>query len=72
MKESQVNTEKLREVATAEQWSDRAIARNTGLTNESVGKILNGKVEPKATNLKKICDTIGLPIGEAFIEKAAA
>ncbi len=72
MNEIKVNTEKLRQQATDEKWSDRAIAQNTGLSHEAVGKILNGKVNPKATNLKKICDVIGVPIGDAFIEKAAA
>lgn len=72
MKVIQINTARLRQQAEDERWSDRLIAKKTGLSGTAVGKILNGKVDPAATNLKKICDTIGLPIEEAFIEKAAA
>lgn len=72
MKRSDVDFEKLREAAEIERLSDRAIAEKTGLSPFGVGKILRGQTEPGASNLKRICDTIGLPIDEAFIEKAAA
>lgn len=48
------------------------IARETGLSSEGIGKVLNGKVDPGASKLKAICDVIGFPIEEAFTEKKAA
>lgn len=72
MSELDINHEKLRERAEEERWSDSAIARKTGISQAGVSKVMGGRVEPKATTLKKICDTIGLPIDEAFVEKRAA
>lgn len=72
MKVIQIDFQKLRERAESERWSDSAIARETGLTSAGVNKVLNGKTDPRSTNLKKICDTIGLPIEEAFVEPQAA
>jgi transcriptional regulator with XRE-family HTH domain len=72
MAEIGINYEKLRQVARDERWTDNAIARNTGLSQGGVSKILNGQVIPSAPSLKKICDTIGLPIHEVFVEKKAA
>lgn len=72
MKVIQINTERLRQQAEDERWSDRLIAKKVGLTPMGVSNIMRGKVDPAATNLKKICDTIGLPIEEAFIETVVA
>lgn len=69
---SVVNFEKLRERATAEKWSDRALAKHTGISHDAVNRILKGQNDPQATNLKKICDAIGLPIQDAFVDKLAA
>ncbi|MDI1241837.1 MAG: helix-turn-helix transcriptional regulator [bacterium] len=66
-----INCEKLRKHAVSERWSGSAIARKTGISSAAVSKILGGQVTPKADSLKKICDAIGLPIQEAFIEKTA-
>lgn len=67
-----VDFEKLREHAEKERWSDSAIARKTGISQPAVSKILGGRATPKADSLKKICDAIGLPISEAFTDRAAA
>ena len=72
MKTLSVDFEKLRLHAEKERWSDSAIARKTGISQPAVSKILGGRATPKADSLKKICDTIGLPIEEAFTGKAAA
>lgn len=72
MKVIEIDFERLRRHAEDERWNNAAIAKETGLSAVTIGKIINGKCDPQATNLKKVCDTIGLPIEEAFLEKAAA
>ena len=67
-----VDHKKILEHARAEGWTDRAIAREIGLSHWSVTKALNGIVQPSAPNLKKICDAIGFPIEQAFTETAKA
>ena len=66
-----VNADRIREHAERERWSNRKIARETGLSKEGVSRILNGEVDPGASKLKQICDVIGFPIEEAFVEKSA-
>lgn len=72
MKVIKIDFEKLQKHAEEERWSNAAIAKKTGLSVMGISKILKGEVDPQATNLKKVCDTIGIPIEEAFIERAAA
>lgn len=72
MKVIKIDFEKLQRHAEDERWNNSAIAKQTGLSTVTIGKILKGQVDPMATNLKKVCDTIGIPIEEAFTEQAAA
>lgn len=64
----QVDFDKIKRVAKQNRWSGNHIAVKSGLSRAGVALILKGKSEPAAVNLKKICDVIGLPIEEAFIE----
>lgn len=68
MSKTIVDFEFLKRQAELEDWSDSAIARKTGISQAGVSKIMRGSADPKATTLKKICDTIGLPIEKAFTE----
>jgi transcriptional regulator with XRE-family HTH domain len=67
-----VDFEKLARRAKEERWSPFTIAKSTGLNPATIGLIFQGKSDPQASNLKRICDTIGLPIEEAFVSDAAA
>lgn len=64
-----VDFEKLRDRAKAERFGPTLLAQATGLTRATIYTLFNGVTEPSALTLKKVCDVIGLPIEEAFIEE---
>lgn len=66
-----VDHKKLRAIAEKERWSNAALAKETGLSREAISKILNGNVRPLAVSLKRICDVIGVPIEEFFLDRSA-
>lgn len=72
MSTQKVNAKKIAEHADANRWTANSIATATGLASSTVWNILKGKAEPSATNLKAICDTIGLSVEEVFITEAEA
>lgn len=63
---------KLKKAADVRGLSGNRVARESGLSNGAVHLILNGKVEPSAVNLKKICNVVGVPIEDAFTTRRAA
>ena len=65
---SSVNFEKLQKTVVDESWTEAEIAKRTGISKYGVQKILKGETEPRASNLKRICDAIGLPIEQAFLD----
>lgn len=67
---TRIDAEKLQNHAKSNRWSARQIAKEAGLSDTGVHLVLKGKVDPSATALKKICDVIGFPIEEAFIDDA--
>jgi len=69
---SKLDFQKIARHAEENRWSAAKIAEKTGLAAVTVLSTFKGENTPSATNLKAICDTIGLPIEEAFTEEAAA
>ena len=69
---TRIDTNKIAEHAKANRWSaERIAAEIPEISAATVLNVLKGNNTPSATNLKAICDTIGLPIEEAFTEEAA-
>ena len=69
---SAVNFKKLQRAVSNEQLTEAEIAKKTGISKYGLQKILKGETEPRASNLKRICDAIGLPIDQAFIDGVSA
>lgn len=69
---SKLDFQKIARHAEDNRWTASSIAKRTGLHYQTVLAIFKGENTPTATNLKAICDTIGLPIEEAFTEEVAA
>lgn len=69
---TKLDFKKIAEHAEANRWNGHAIAKKAGISFTTVYNVLNGKQEPSATNLKAICDTIGLSVEEVFITEAEA
>ena len=67
---SKIDLDKIAEHMKENRWNASRIAEKAGISIKAVTTTLNGKHTPTATNLKAICDTIGLPIEEAFTEEA--
>jgi len=72
MKSPKLDTVKIAEHAEANRWSAAAIAKQVNMSPAAVINVLQGKNTPSATNLKAICDTIGLSVEEVFITEAEA
>lgn len=75
MKAIKVDFEKLRDHARANRWTTQRIALESkgNVSQGSVSKVFSGaNRNPSATRLKAICDVIGLPISEAFIDERQA
>lgn len=62
-----LDTNKIAEHAKLNRWSAAAIAEKTGISAATVLNVLKGENTPSATNLKAICDTIGLSVEDVFI-----
>ena len=62
---------KIRRIAKERGLTGSRIAMKAGVSKATVHFIFRGSVDPKAVNLKAVCDAIGLPIEEAFVKKAA-
>jgi len=69
---SAVNFKKLQRAVSNEQLTEAEIAKKTGISKYGLQKILKGETEPRASNLKRICDAIGLPIDQAFVDGVSA
>ena len=69
---SAVNFEKLQITVSREQLTETEIAKMTGISKYGLQKILKGESEPRASNLKRLCDAIGLPIDQAFVDGVSA
>lgn len=67
MTTQKLDFQKIAKHAEANRWNGHAIAKKAGISFTTVYNVLNGKQEPSATNLKAICDTIGLSIEDVFI-----
>jgi len=66
----QVDSNKIKAAAAATGLTVRKIAARAGIVSHStVANVLNGEITPSATNLKRICDALDLPIEDVFIEK---
>jgi putative transcriptional regulator len=52
---------RLKEVLEKKGKSQYWLARETGITNNSINAYVNGKVEPSLTNLSKIAEALGVP-----------
>lgn len=65
---TKVDFKRLRDHAKANRWTANAIAREIGVTPGTLYAVFRGKSEPSAATLKKVCDTIGLPIEDAFMQ----
>jgi transcriptional regulator with XRE-family HTH domain len=63
-----VNSKKLKATAKERGYTANRVARESGVSGATVHFIFGGTVDPKASNLKRICDVLGLPIEEAFIQ----
>lgn len=63
---------KIADHARDNRWSATQIAERIGVTPNTVLNVFKGEANPSATNLKAICDVIGLPIEEVFIETERA
>lgn len=64
-----VDFQRIRSHAQAGNFFPARLAREAGVSRMTVYQLMKGKTEPLATNLKAICDVIGLPIEEAFVAK---
>lgn len=69
-----IDFNKIRERAISERWSTYKIAKQCGymMTPNTVSRILKGTTNPSAVHLKAVCDVIGLPIDQAFLEAETA
>ena len=68
-----IDFKKMRDAAAAQRLSTRTIAEQAGgMTHSTVYGVLRGETNPSAINVKRICDVLGLPVGEVFIETKAA
>lgn len=65
---AKLNHEKIATHAKKNRWSATAVAERIGVTQQTVSNVFAGKAVPSATNLKAICDVIGLPVEDVFIE----
>lgn len=70
----QIDFTKIREAAKATGLSTRKIAKRAGgISHQVVFAVLtNDEANPSAINLKKVCDVIGVPIEDAFLELKTA
>lgn len=67
MTTAKIDNKKIAEHAKANRWTPATIAVETGLSYPTVLSVFKGTNTPSATNLKAICDTIGLSVEEVFI-----
>lgn len=54
----------LREILQRLGWSQRQLARASGIDEQRVSDLANGKHEPRWATLMKICTTIGADLGD--------
>jgi transcriptional regulator with XRE-family HTH domain len=52
----------VRELRKAKGLSQRELAEASGLTQATVSQMESGKKRPRESNLKRICDCLGLPV----------
>ncbi len=69
-----LNTKKLRDAAYELNLTTYEIARQAGVLQSTVSKVLRGESSPSSERLRAICDVLDLDINDVFIkeEKLAA
>ena len=68
----EIDFPRLREAAKTKGLTVREIATRAGeITHGTVHSILNGKTDPSARNIKRVCNVLDIPIEDVFIEEAA-
>ncbi len=57
-----LRADRLKAVREARGWSQRELSRRCNLAENMIGKYEVGQAEPTASNLKVICDVLGISI----------
>ena len=61
---------RLRQVREANSLSQRALAKNTGISNATISLIESGKLNPSVAVLKRILDGVPMHLSEFFADEA--
>ena len=67
-----VDSKRIKQAAKEKGFTGNRLAREANVSGATVHFIFGGTVDPKASNLKRICDVLGLPIEDAFVSTKKA
>lgn len=65
------STHPVRAARVARQWSQERLAREVGVSRETIRQIEAGRTDPRMGTARALADALGLPIDELFPGEAA-